>query len=97
MLSNKVRRSRSFFNLQSSLELSPKILSSIEFCHPRIDNESEECYSTENDSDELFQDTFPKEESEDILLNISIFTKIRIKLLITVKMTILHFHQGNQC
>ena len=70
MLSNKVRRSRSFFNLQSSLELSPKILSSIEFCHPRIDNESEECYSTENDSYELFQDTFPKEESEDILLNI---------------------------
>ena len=70
MLSNKVRRSRSFFNLQSSLELSPKILSSIKFCHPRIDNESEECYSTENDSYELFQDTFPKEESEDILLNI---------------------------
>lgn len=70
MLSNKVRRSRSFFNMQSSLELSPKILSSIEFCHPQIDNESEECYSTENDSYELFQDTFPKEESEDIILTI---------------------------
>lgn len=72
MLSINFKRSKSLINIKNSKGLSPIVPVNSELCGLYPDyQDNTDCYSTENESCDLFQESFPKEESEDILISIS--------------------------